>query len=65
MSLQNRQILENLLGNMEIFPLPEIQLSSPKIRFSSKAFCFPQWLSAFLNGFLIFLNGVLLSSTAF
>ncbi len=59
MSLQNCQILENLLGNIEIFPSQNpIFLNSFSTFFnglplSSTAFCFPQWLSAFFNGFLL------------
>ncbi len=66
-SLQNRQIIENLLEILRFSP-PEIQFSLPEIRFSSTAFrlsstafCFPQRLSAFFNGFPIFLNGFPLS----
>ncbi len=69
-SLQNRQILENLLEILRFpspilrFPSPKIQFSSHKIRCSSSAFCFLQRLfqflqrlSAFFNGFPIFFNG--------
>jgi hypothetical protein len=76
-SLQNCQILENLSGNIEIFPF-KILFSSTAFRLSSTAFRFLQWLSAFFNGFPLFstdfcfpqwlsafLNGFPLSSTAF
>ncbi len=72
--LQNCQILENLLGNIKIFPRLKSNFPPPKSNFfkgfpfPSMAFCFPQrlsdfpqWLSVFLNGFLIFLNGFPLS----
>jgi hypothetical protein len=61
-SLQNCQILENLLGNI---PSPKIQFSSHKIRFSSSAFHFLQQLSAFFNGFPIFLNSFLIFLNGF
>ncbi len=50
-SLQNCQILENLLRNIKIFPSwnPNFLARNP----------------IFLNGFLTFFNGFLLSSTAF
>jgi hypothetical protein len=50
-SLQNCQKLENLLGNIEIFPTrnPIFLARNP----------------IFLNGFPTFINGFLLSSTAF
>ncbi len=51
MSLQNCQKLENLLGNIEIFPAQnQISLAQNSI---------------FLNCFPTFVNGFLLSSTAF
>jgi hypothetical protein len=50
-SLQYHQILENLLGNIEIFLLLKSNFPHTKLNFL-------QWLSAFFNGFLI-------SSTAF
>ncbi len=51
MSLQNRQKLENLLGNIEIFPAwnPIFLAQNP----------------IFLNGFPTFVNGFLLSWMAF
>jgi hypothetical protein len=49
-SLQNCQILENLLGNIKIFRLL-------KSNFPHTKFGFLQRLSAFFNGFPIFLNG--------
>jgi hypothetical protein len=64
MSLQNCQILENLLGNIKIFPSRNPIFLNGFLSFfngfllSSTAFCFLQWLSAFFNGFP-------LSSTAF
>jgi hypothetical protein len=76
MSLQNRQILENLLGNIKIFP-SKILFSSTAFQLSSTAFHFLQRLSAFFNGFPFsstdfcfpkqlsaFLNGFPLSSMA-
>ena len=66
-SLQNCQILENLL-EISRFPFPKIQFSSPKIQFysmafrlSSTAFCFLQWLSGFTQWLSAFLNGFPLS----
>ncbi len=56
-SLQNCQKLENLLGN-RFFPawnpifLPQNLVNG--FLLSSTAFCFPQRLSAFLNGFPLF-----------
>ncbi len=55
-SLQNCQILENLL-EISRFPSPISRFPSPKIQFSSTAFHFLQRLSAFFNGFPIFFNG--------
>ena len=57
MSLQNCQILENLLGNIEIFPSqnPGFLNGFPTFfngfLLSSMAFRFLQWLSTFFNGF--------------
>jgi hypothetical protein len=73
-SLQNCQKLENLLGNIKIFPArnPIFLARNPiflngfptfvnSFLLSSTAFRFPQQLFAFLNGFPIFLNGFPLS----
>jgi hypothetical protein len=72
-SLQNCQIVENLLGNIKIFPS-----QNPIFLNGFPAFRFLQWLSAFFNGFLLssmafcflqrlsdFFNGIPLSSTMF
>jgi hypothetical protein len=69
-SLQNCQILENLLEILRFpspisrFPSLKIQFSSHEIQFSSSAFCFLQRffcflqrLFAFFNGFPIIFNG--------
>ena len=59
MSLQNCQNLENLLGNIEIFPawnpifLPPNPIFFNGFPLSSTAFRFPQQLSNFPNGFLL------------
>ena len=57
-SLQNCQILENLLGNIKISPLLKSNFPCPKSNFPQRLSNFLQWLSAFLNSFP-------LSSTAF
>ncbi len=57
-SLQNCQILENLLGNIEIFRLL-------KSNFPHTKFNFLQRLSAFFNGFLLSSTAFRFSSTAF
>jgi hypothetical protein len=57
-SLQNCQILENLLGNIEIFRLL-------KSDFPHTKFDFLQWLSAFFNGFPVSSTAFQFSSTAF
>jgi hypothetical protein len=57
-SLQNCQILENLLGNIEIFRLL-------KSNFPHTKFNFVQRLSAFSNGFLLSSTAFQFSSTAF
>ncbi len=64
-SLQNCQILENLLGNIKTFRLLKSDFPHTKFDFSSTAFRFLQWLSAFFNGFMIFLNGFLISLNGF
>ncbi len=56
-SLQNCQILENLLGIIEIFLLLKSNLPHTK-------FDFLQWLSAFFNGFLLSSMAFQFSSTA-
>jgi hypothetical protein len=58
MSLQNCQILENLLGNIEIFLLL-------KSNFPHTKFDFLQRFSAFLNGFPLSSTAFQFSSTAF
>ncbi len=67
-SLQNRQILENLLGNIQIFLLLKFDFPHMKFdilqRLSAFFNGFPLSSMAFLiflNGFLIFLNGIPLS----
>ncbi len=66
-SLQNRQILENLLEILSFscpkiqFSLPEIQFYSTAFQFSSTAFCFLQRLSNFPQRFSAFINSFLLS----
>jgi hypothetical protein len=57
-SLQNRQILENLLGNIEIFLL--LKSNFPHMKFD-----FLQRLSAFFNGFPLSSSAFQFSSTAF
>jgi hypothetical protein len=57
-SLQNRQIIENLFGTIEIFLLL-------KSNFPHTKFNFLQWLSAFFNGFLLSSTAFQFSSTAF
>ncbi len=57
-SLQNCQILENLMGNIENFPRLKSYFPPPKSDFA-------QWLSDFLQRLPAFLNGFPLSSTAF
>jgi hypothetical protein len=57
-SLQNCQILENLLGNIEIF----LRLKS---NFPHTKFNFLQWLSAFFNGFPLSSMAFWFSSIAF
>jgi hypothetical protein len=57
-SLQNLQILENLLGNIKIFLLL-------KSNFPHTKFNFLQRLSAFFNGFLLSSMAFQFSSTAF
>jgi hypothetical protein len=57
-SLQNCQILENLLGNIEIFLLL-------KSNFPHTNFDFLQWLSNLFNGFLLSSKAFQFSSTAF
>jgi hypothetical protein len=67
MSLQNSQILENLLGNIEIFLLLKSNFPHTKLIFfngfplSSTAFRFLQRFLIFFNGFPFFLNGFPLS----
>jgi hypothetical protein len=74
---KNCQILENLSGNIKIFP-SQNPICLNGFPLSSTAFHFLQRLSAFFNGFLLssmafsflqqfsaFLNSFLLSSTAF
>ncbi len=57
-SLQNCQILENLLGNIEIFLL--LKSDFPHMKFD-----FLQRLSVFFNGFLLSSTTFQFSSTAF
>jgi hypothetical protein len=57
-SLQNCQILENLLGNIEIFLL--LKSDFPHMKFD-----FLQWLFAFFNRFPLSSTAVQFSSTAF
>jgi hypothetical protein len=57
-SIQNRQILENLLGNIEIFLLL-------KSNFPHTKFDFLQRLSTFFNGFPLSSMAFRFSSTAF
>ncbi len=57
-SLQNCQILENLLGNTKIFRLL-------KSDFPHTKFDFLQWLSTFFNGFPLSSTAFRFSSTAF
>ncbi len=57
-SCQNRQILKNLLGNIEIFCLL-------KSNFPHTKFDFLQQLSAFFNGFQLSSTAFQFSSTAF
>ncbi len=57
-SLQNRQILENLLGNIKIFLLL-------KSNFLHTKFDFLQWLFAFFNSFPLSSTAFRFSSTAF
>jgi hypothetical protein len=58
MSLQNRQILENLLGNIKIFPHLKSNFPPPKSDFLQR-------LSVFLNGFPLSSTAFWFSSTAF
>ncbi len=60
-SLQNRQILENLLGNIEIFLLLKSNFPHTKFNFLQRLSAFFNGFPIFLNGFPIFLNGFPLS----
>jgi hypothetical protein len=64
-SLQNCQILGNLLGYITIFRLLKSDFPHTKFDFLQLLSDFLQRLSAFFNGFPVFLNSFPLSSTAF
>ncbi len=64
-SLQNCQKLENLLGNIEIFPALNPSFPCPKSNIPQRLSNFHQQLSAFLNGFPLSSTALQFSSTGF